>query len=194
MIVNTDIDIDIADRDKLLQLIKHTPAMIKRDDKEVKHNTGVYFHEMPANPFTGFATIDHKEAEDMGYFKMDLLNVSVYNNIENKQELDELLDMEPMWELLEHEEIVNQCFHIHNHFKVVEQMKPQSIEQLAAVLAMIRPAKSHLIGKDWNTVMSDIWVKPTNDAYYFKKGHAISYAMIIAVQLNKIVKDSFSSG
>ena len=77
MIVNTDIDIDIANRDKLLELINNTPAMIKRDNKEVKHNTGVYFHEMPSNPYTGFATIDHKEAEKMGYFKIDLLNVSV---------------------------------------------------------------------------------------------------------------------
>lgn len=192
MIVNTDIDIDIANRDKLLELIEHTPAMIARDGKEVKHNTGVYFHEMPTNPFTGFATIDHKEAENMGYFKMDMLNVSVYSDIKNKADLDELLEMEPMWELLEHREVVEQCFHIHGHFSVVQRMKPQSIEQLAAVLAMIRPAKSHLIGKDWNTVMSDVWIKPENDVYFFKKSHAISYAMIVVMQINKMVRDSSS--
>jgi len=191
MIVNTDIDIDIANRDKLLDLIGNTPAMIKRDHKEVKHNTGVYFHEMPANPYTGFATIDHKEAEQMGYFKIDLLNVSVYNDIATKADLDALVG-EPMWELLEHKEIVEQCFHIHRHFNVVQRMKPTSIPQLAAVLAMIRPAKSHLIGKDWDTVMADIWVKPIDGTYYFKKSHAHSYAMIVVMQLNKIVKDSSS--
>jgi len=192
MIVNTDIDIDIANRDKLLALIKNTPAMIKRDTTEKKHNTGVYFHEMPTNPYNGMATIDHKEAEKMGYFKMDLLNVSVYNDINNKAELDELLEMEPMWDLLEHREIVEQCFHIHSHYGIVQQMKPKSVEQLAAVLAMIRPAKSYLIGKDWDTVMNDIWVKPEDGGYFFKKSHSYSYAMVIVMQLNKIVKESFS--
>ena len=33
MIVNTDIDIDVANRDKLLKLIKGTTAMILRDNK-----------------------------------------------------------------------------------------------------------------------------------------------------------------
>jgi|TARA_R110000782_G_scaffold43201_2_gene97626 DNA polymerase III alpha subunit len=192
MIVNTDIDIDIANRDKLLALIKNTPAMIKREHIEKKHNTGVYFHEIPTNPYNGLATIDHKEAEKMGYFKMDLLNVSAYNDISNKAELDELIDMEPMWDLLEHSEIVEKCFHIHSHFSIVQQMKPSSVGQLAAVLAMIRPAKSYLIGKDWDTVMNNIWVKPEDDSYYFKKSHAHSYAMVVVMQLNKIVKDSFS--
>ena len=192
MIVNTDIDIDIANRDKLLSLIENTPAMIKREHTEKKHNTGVYFHEMPTNPYNGLATIDHKDAEKMGYFKMDLLNVSAYNDISNKAELDELIDMEPMWDLLEHREIVEKCFHIHSHFSIVQQMKPSSVGQLAAVLAMIRPAKSYLIGKDWDTVMNNIWVKPEDDSYYFKKSHAHSYAMVVVMQLNKIVKDSFS--
>ena len=72
MIVNTDIDIDVADRTKLLDLIKHTPAMINDNGRRKKHNTGVYFHEMPSDPFTGLSTIDHKEAEAKGYFKLDV--------------------------------------------------------------------------------------------------------------------------
>jgi DNA polymerase III alpha subunit len=65
-------------------------------------------------------------------------------------------------------------------------MKPQSIEQLAAVLAMIRPAKRYLIGKDWTEVMADVWVKPASDEYFFKKAHAIAYAHVIVVQMNLI--------
>ena len=114
MIVNTDIDIDIADRDQLLKIIKGIPAMIARENnKQVKHNTGVYFHDIPSNPFSGLSTIDHKEAEKMGYFKIDVLNVSLYKNIKTKKQLVELLDKEPMWELLEHKEVVEQFFHIH---------------------------------------------------------------------------------
>jgi hypothetical protein len=186
MIVNTDIDIDVANRDKLLNIIKGIPAMIARDNKQVKHNTGVYFHEIPSNPFNGLSTIDHKEAEEMGYFKIDILNVGLYKKIESKKQLDDLLAMEPMWELLEHKEVVEQCFHIHKHFAIVGQMKPKSVEQMAAVLAVIRPAKRYLIGKDWNTINKEVWVKPTNGDYYFKKAHAHAYAMAIVLQLNML--------
>ena len=66
-------------------------------------------------------------------------------------------------------------------------MKPTSVEQLAAVLAIIRPAKRGLLGKDWNTVFDTVWQKPTDGTYYFKKAHAISYAMAIVLQLNMLV-------
>jgi hypothetical protein len=68
-------------------------------------------------------------------------------------------------------------------------MVPESIEQLAAVLAMIRPAKRYLIGKEWTTVMTEIWTKPDNDDYYFKKAHAIAYAHVIVVQMNLICEE-----
>ena len=186
MIVNTDIDIDVANRDKLLKIINGIPAMIARDNKQVKHNTGVYFHDIPSNPFTGMSTIDHKEAEGMGYFKIDVLNVGLYKKIESKKQLDDLLAMKPMWELLEHKEVVEQCFHIHKHFAIVGQMKPKSVEQMAAVLAVIRPAKRYLIGKDWDTINSEVWIKPTTGEYYFKKAHAHAYAMDIVLQLNML--------
>ena len=34
--------------------------------------------------------------------------------------------------------------------------------------------------------MEDVWTKPTNDEYYFKKAHAVAYAMAIVVQMNLI--------
>ena len=186
MIVNTDIDIDTADRDKLLNILGGIPAMIARDNKQVKHNTGVYFHKIPTHPFNGLSTIDHKEAQAMGYFKIDILNVGLYKDIKTKAQLDKLMSVEPMWELLEHKEIVEQCFHIHKHYNIVKQMKPTSIGQLAAVLAVIRPAKRHLIGKDWDTINKDVWVKPITDEYFFKKAHAHAYAVAIVLQLNML--------
>lgn len=186
MIINTDIDIDVANRNKLINLVNGVPAMILKNGRRTKHNTGVYFHEMPHDPFTGLATVDHKAAQEDGFFKIDVLNVNMYNKIETKSQLDELLSMQPMWELLEHQEVVSQLFHIHNHFEVVKAMKPQSLEQVAAVLGIIRPAKRHLLGKDWNIVMADVWVKPTTDAYFFKKAHAHAYAQAIVLQLNML--------
>lgn len=191
MITTTDIDIDVANRDELLALFKSTPAMIASNNHHKKHNTGVYFHDVPSNPFNGICTVDHKKAEEHGFFKLDILNVGIYKDISTPAQLDTLLEAEPMWELLEHEDVVTQLFHLHNHYAIVSRMKPTSIEQLAAVLAIIRPAKRHLLGKPWDVVLQNVWVKPTDDSYYFKKAHAISYALAIVVQLNTIVS-SFS--
>jgi hypothetical protein len=58
------------------------------------------------------------------------------------------------------------------------------VEQLAAVLAMIRPAKRYLIGKDWNTILNEVWTKPENGEYYFKKAHSFSYAVAVVVHMN----------
>jgi DNA polymerase III alpha subunit len=65
-------------------------------------------------------------------------------------------------------------------------VQPKSIEQLAAVLAMIRPAKRHLIDKSWDEIMKEVWVKPTNGDYFFKKSHATAYAVAVVVQMNLI--------
>lgn len=178
-----DIDIDFANRNKVLNIVEHVPATI---DGIKKHNTGVYCHTIPINPLTGQASIDYKTAEERGYFKIDFLNVSMYQGVKNEEHLIKLMSQEPLWDLLEQDEFTDLLFHVNGHGGILREMKPKSVEQLAAVLAIIRPAKRHLIGKDWNEVMAEVWVKPTNDDYYFKKSHAHAYAMAIVVQMNLI--------
>ena len=181
-----DIDIDFADRSKVLDVLKHIDARL---DTDKKHNTGVYVQSIPFNPVIGLSTIDYKTAEDRGYFKIDFLNVSVYEGVKSKQHLTKLLETEPLWDLLLEDDFANKLFHVNGHGSILRQMVPESIEQLAAVLAMIRPAKRYLIGKDWTTVMTEIWTKPENDEYYFKKAHAIAYAQVIVVQMNLICEE-----
>lgn len=181
-----DVDIDFANREQVLNIVKHTAAMQKDGKKERKHNTGVYFHHVPTNPFTGLCTLDYKQAEDAGWFKIDLLNVGIYGHFESNEQIDDLLSKEPIWELLEHKEVIQQLFHIHNHSDTVIRMKPRSIEQLAMVLAVIRPGKKHLIGRTWTEIEREVWTK-TEDVYSFKKSHAIGYAAAIALQLNQLV-------
>jgi DNA polymerase III alpha subunit len=178
-----DIDIDFADRTQALSVIKHIDAQL---DTFKKHNTGIYCTSIPYNPITGMSTIDYKTAEDRGYFKIDFLNVSVYEGVKNKEHLTNLLEAEPLWDLLLEDDFVNNLFHVNGHGSILRQMKPASIEQLAAVLAMIRPAKRYLIGKEWTTVMTEVWTKPENDDYYFKKAHAVAYAHVVVVQMNLI--------
>ena len=176
-----DIDIDFADRDEVLSKIQHRVATISADKK---HNTGVYVTEIPHNPVDNHSTIDYKTAEDRGYFKLDFLNVSIYKDVKNDKHLTELMEKEPIWDLLTHEEFVDQLFHLNGHTEILKKTCPTSVEQLAAVLAMIRPAKRHLIGKDWTTILKEVWIKPENDEYYFKKAHAFSYAMAVVVHTN----------
>ena len=73
----SDIDIDFANRDDVIKLLDVTPASIVRDDQLVKHNTGVYATEVPIDPFSGQASLDHNLAEDRGYVKLDFLNVNL---------------------------------------------------------------------------------------------------------------------
>ena len=184
-----DIDIDFADRDIILSNLKHRVAKL---DSGKKHNTGVYATEIPHNPIDNLATIEHKTADERGYFKLDFLNVSIYKDVRDEAHLQQLMETEPQWDLLQHDDFNNLVFHVAGHGTVLRSMKPTTVEQLAAVLAMIRPAKRYLIGKEWTTVMKEVWTKPTNGEYYFKKAHAFSYAMAVVVHMNLLV-EGFSS-
>jgi hypothetical protein len=181
-----DIDIDFADRTIALEHFKHVAATIEDNGVFKKHNSGIYCTSIPHNPITGLSTIDYKEAEDRGYFKIDFLNVGVYNGVRDEAHLIRLMETEPLWDLLEQDEFTQLLFHVNGHGSILRQSKPRSIEQLAAVLAMIRPAKRNLIGKTWTEIMTEVWTKPENDEYYFKKSHAIAYATAVVVQMNLI--------
>ena len=178
-----DIDIDFADRNGVLEIIQHIPASL---DGGKRHNTGVYCHEIPVNPLTGLASIDYRTAETRGYFKLDFLNVNIYRDVKDNEHLERLMNTEPLWDLLEQDDFVNLLFHVNGHGNLLRQTKPRIVEQLAAVLAMIRPAKRYLVGQDWDAILKEVWVKPTGDEYYFKKSHALSYAMAVIVHMNLI--------
>jgi len=181
-----DIDIDFADRDLALKHIKHVRASRLQNDELLPHNTGIYVQPIPSNPVTNLSNIEYKTAEEKGYFKIDLLNVSVYKDVQNEEHLTQLMETEPLWDLLEQDEFANLLFHVNGHGSILRQMKPKTIEQLAAVLALIRPAKRYLVGEPWSTVLDEVWKKPENNEYYFKKAHAIAYAQAIVVQMNLI--------
>jgi hypothetical protein len=184
-----DIDIDFADRTKALQLFKHIVASRIDNGKLVKHNTGVYLHEVPVDAITGLSAIAYQEAEEQQYFKIDFLNVGLYDGVRSEEHLITLMGQEPLWDLLEDDSFNSLLFHVNGHGEILRKMKPTTIEQLAAVLAMIRPAKRYLIGKDWNTVLNEVWKKPESEEYFFKKSHATAYAVAITVQMNLICEN-----
>ena len=114
----------------------------------------------------------------------------MYEGVENEDHLVRLLTQEPNWDLFNYPEIVNQLFHINSHFDIVNKLKPTSVEQLAAVLAVIRPGKKYLVDSDWDTINKEVWTKTEDDSYYFKKSHAVAYAHAIIVQLNALCEQA----
>lgn len=181
---NFDIDIDLGDRSKALEHLRHFDASMTRGDHLGRHATGVYFTEIP-HDINGLATIDYKAAEDRNYFKVDLLNVSVYEKVTSEQHLVELMTTEPPWVRLYEPEFCGQLIHIGNYYDVISNLPDviDSIPRLAMFLAMIRPGKKHLIGKQWADVANSIWDKVDGE-YTFKKAHAISYAHLVVVHMN----------
>ena len=53
-------------------------------------------------------------------------------------------------------------------------------------MGVIRPEKRNQIGKPWTEVEKTVWKKPTDDSYYFKKAHAVSYSHLVVVNVNLI--------
>ena len=182
----SDIDIDFANRDQILALLKHTPASIIKEDNLSKHNTGVYFTDIPVDPFTGSSSLDYQVAEDRGYLKLDFLNVNLYSRVNNEQHLLELMNTEPPWDKLYEREFCEQLIHIGNHYDTLVKMPEvvNSIPRMAMFLSVIRPAKRHLIGQRWSDVAKTVWDKPADGGYYFKKSHSLAYSHLVVVNMN----------
>lgn len=193
MQTTTDIDIDVQDREAVLSLFDHVPASQLKGTQMARHNTGVYFHRVPVDPLTGLCSIDHREAAERGYFKLDVLYVSVYEGVRDEEHLERLMTTEPPWDLLQYPEFVEGqgLFQLKNHAVLLREMKPKSVEQLAMILGIIRPAKQHLRGRPWHEIEADVWIKPSDPFQarsFFKKAHGICYAHVVVMQMNLIVE------
>lgn len=185
-----DIDLDVKNRDEILSILPHIPASIIKNDKIDKHNSGVYFQNIPHDPDTGYSSIDYDNAEKIGYMKFDFLNNTIYGKVKNPAHLDKLANTDPDWRLFEHVEIVKQLHQISRHAPLVIKFKPKNIDELAALIALIRPAKAHLQNSSKATIMENIWKKDKEkEQYQFKKSHSYAYALSIIVQLNLLVEE-----
>ena len=186
-----DVDIDFADRTRALELLEHTPASILRDNNLIRHNTGVYFHVVPVDPVTNLCSLPYEEAEQMGLYKVDLLNVHVYEQIKSEQHLLYLMNTPLDGALFQYPEFTSQLIHLGNHAELVSALKPASVNEIAMILALIRPGKRHLIDtckrSGFQSIANDIW-SASDGGYAFHKSHATSYAVLVKVHANLIVE------
>ena len=188
-----DVDLDFGNREQVLSLIKHIPATILRTGRLVKHNTGVYVTQAPQDSVTGWCSLDHETADKIGYFKLDFLNVGLYQQVRDPQHLKQLVTKEPLWELLQHREFVEKLMQLNNHYDLMQRMPEpiNSIPRLAMMLAVIRPGKRHLVGLPWAEVAKTVWERDNVDGFAFKKSHSTAYAVMIAAQCNLIEEQVF---
>jgi hypothetical protein len=187
MVMSADIDIDFANRTSILNLITHIPARQIVDGQVRRHNSGVYITDIPQDPVNGCAAIDYETAEQRGYFKIDFLNMSVYQLIQSPEHYQQMLDATPPWQRLwQDTEWSKQLVHVGNYTDLLNKMRPDSIPRMAAFISIIRPGKAHLQNQSWDQVFAEVWDGNSSRGYTFKKAHAISYAALVALHMNLI--------
>jgi hypothetical protein len=188
--MSADIDLDFADRNQILSLIQHTPARQLHQAQVRRHNSGVYVTDIPYDPVNQCAAIDYESAEARGYFKIDFLNMSVYQLIQSPEHYNQMLSQEPNWSRLWMDTAwSSQLVHVGNYTDLLKNMRPDSVARMAAFISIIRPGKAHLQNQPWDRVFESVWDGDASQGYTFKKAHAISYSMLVRLHMNLLSQD-----
>ena len=189
--MSADIDIDFADREQILKLIQHTPARQIVQGQVRRHNSGIYVTDIPRDPVNNCATIDYEQADQRGYFKIDFLNMGVYQLVKDLKHYKELLDADPPWARLWQDTAwAGQLVHVGNYTELLKSMRPDSIPRMAAFISIIRPGKAHLQNKTWTDVFESVWDGDDSKGFVFKHSHAISYAALVSLHMNLLNQDA----
>jgi len=180
-----DIDIDLADRQQVLDLVKTRAARMTHQGQVRRHNSGVYVTDIPWDPVMQCAAIDYETAESRGYFKIDLLNVSVYQLVKDPGHYQRMLDREPPWpRLWQDPEWAAQLVHVGNRTDLLARMQPDSIPRMAAFISIMRPGKAHLQDRPWDQVFGSVWDGDASRGFVFKRSHAVGYAHLVSLHMN----------
>jgi hypothetical protein len=150
----------------------------------------VYVTDIPYDPINQCAAIDYETAETRGYFKIDLLNMTVYQLIKNPEHYQTMLDQEPDWTRLWTDSTwASQLAHVGNYTQLLNAMRPDSIPRMAAFISIIRPGKAHLQNRPWAEVFETVWDGDDSKGFVFKKAHAVGYAALVALHMNLLSQD-----
>lgn len=191
--MSADIDIDLPDREQVLALIPHVRAAMRTETSVKPHNSGIYVTDIPYDPVHRCSALDYETAEQRGYFKIDLLNQSVYRLITTPEQYESVLAQEPNWaRSWQDPGWASQLVHVGGYTDLLDRMRPDSIPRMAAFISVIRPGKAHLQGRAWPEVFESVWDGDNTRGFVFKKSHAVSYARLVA--LHMVLLDSTNQG
>jgi len=190
-----DIDIDLPGS---FNMAKTFPTWVRAslltENKLTAHPCGYYPQNIPQDPYTKLSAIPYEMAEEIGFQKLDFLHVTVYDHFKSREEIEELVKIEPNWDLLLLPSVSTKLFQLAKHSDMLQSVKPKSILELADVLALIRPGKRNLLNlylKDRVLGRQLLYSKGKDGSYGFKKAHAVSYAMVVVLQLHLVSMDLF---
>jgi DNA polymerase III alpha subunit len=183
-----DIDIDLPTAFVPKSLFPWTRASMVKNGELGPHPCGYYPQHIPIDQITKLAAIPYNEAENLGFGKIDFLHLGVYDYFETREEIDALLEEEPDWGLLLIPSEQVKLFQLAKHGDILTAVKPKCIEELADVLALIRPGKKQLVKlyHSQRDATRRILYAKDESGYSFKKSHAIAYSLVIVLQLHLI--------
>ena len=183
-----DIDIDTPTSFKPSTIFPWTRASLVKDGDLQPHPCGYYPQAIPVDQLTQLAAIPYAEAEEVGYYKIDFLHLGVYDHFQSRAEIEALLEVEPDWGLLLVPQEQKKLFQLSKHVEILDAVKPKNVEELADVLALIRPGKKNLLKlylAQRDITRRSLYAKDES-GYSFKKSHAVAYALVIVLQLHLI--------
>jgi DNA polymerase III alpha subunit len=187
-----DVDVDVTPS---FRPEKHFPNWVKaavlKDQKLTAHPCGVYPQAIAKDPLSGLAAIPYDDAEELGFLKVDFLHLDFYKNFSTRQEIDDLLKIDPDWTMLQLPSTWPKLFQLSKHGELLAKVKPKSIIELADCMALIRPGKKGLIGlymKEREACRRALYAKDES-GYSFKKSHACAYALVVILQLHLIAQN-----
>lgn len=186
-----DIDIDVSNSTKTrvpVDIGVRASAYCQGTKKFSPHPSGFYFKIQgpPIDPVTGRFPACYKRAEELGFWKLDILTNRAYDGFSSKDELLACMEKEPDWGLLLNPKVVESLPHIGTHYDIVSRIMPRDVDTLADVLALIRPGKLKYVEdyvRDPGKVRENLYRRPKQGAY-FKKSHAYAYALMIKAILS----------
>jgi hypothetical protein len=201
-----DIDIEVLARDRVATLFPEAIVASQATDKElVRHKTGLHFQAIPQHPITRLAAFPYETAFSLGFEKIDLLSCpNPYDGIASMAELRELLAEPIDWRWFENAQFVSSLFHMNGQVylsggmretltmgDVVAYYRPQSIMDLAALIAIKLPAKKYLIGEPFEVIRERIWIKEPSDKVQFKRSHGIAYSIVVGIDARRKAPEYF---
>jgi DNA polymerase III alpha subunit len=186
--MQADIDIDCPTNFVPGKLFSWARACTVKNKELRPHPCGYYPQNIPRDQITKLSAIPYEEAEELGYLKTDFLHLSVYDHFETREEIDALLEEEPDWGLLLVPSEQVKLFQLAKHGDILTAVKPKCVEELADVLALIRPGKKQLLKLYQSQKESTRRILYAKDesGYSFKKSHAIAYSLVVVLQLHLI--------
>lgn len=183
-----DIDIDTTS-DFIPQTIFPNSVYASRvmNDELLKHPVGVHFQNIPIDPVTKLSAIPFNHISEYGYFKIDMLHVSVLDSFSSKKDIKTLLKKEPNWDILLDSSQTHKLFQLNKHYELLKKVRPKTIMELADCIALIRPGKMILLNK---YISNKAFIRPIlyqkQSSSDYKKSHAVAYAHIVVLQLHLI--------